>query len=65
MLRDRGMRHNAALRKLARSWIRILFRVWKTRIPFDCTRYIETLKRRIPQIIPYLENPKFTTKPLA
>ena len=33
MLRDRGMKHNAALRKLARSWIRILFRVWQTRVP--------------------------------
>src|SRR5262249_15879717 len=28
MLRDRGMKHHAAIRKLARSWIRILFRVW-------------------------------------
>jgi transposase len=38
MLRDRGMKHHAALRKLARSWIRILFRVWQTRTPFDCDR---------------------------
>ena len=65
LLRDRGMRHNAALRKLARSWIRILYRVWKTRTPFDCDRYIETLKRRTPEIMPYLENPEFSTKPLA
>lgn len=56
MLRDQGMKHHAALRKLARSWIRILYRVWQTRIPFDCGRYIETLKRRLPGIIPYLEN---------
>ena len=58
MLRDRGMKHNAALRKLARSWIRILFRVWQTGTPFDCDRYIETLKQRCPEIIPYLAQEK-------
>jgi len=58
MLRDRGMKHHAALRKIARSWIRILFRVWKTRVPFDCQRYIETLKKRCPEIIPYLADQK-------
>ncbi len=53
-LKARGMKHNAAIRKLARSWIRILFRIWKTGIPFNCDRYIENLKRRNPDIIPYL-----------
>ena len=51
MLRDRGMKHHAAIRKLARSWIRILFRVWKTGTPFDCDRYIAQLKQRCPEII--------------
>jgi len=55
MLRDRGMKHHAALRKLARSWVRILFRVWQTRIPFDCDRYIAQLQQRCPEITPYLE----------
>jgi transposase len=54
MLRDRGMKHHAALRKLARSWIRILFRVWQSRVPFDCDRYIAKLQQRCPEIIPYL-----------
>ena len=54
MLRDRGMKHHAALRKLARSWIRILFCVWQTRTPFDCDRYLAQLKQRCPEIIPYL-----------
>ncbi|TWU20352.1 IS110 family transposase [Bythopirellula polymerisocia] len=58
MLRDRGMKHHAALRKLARSWIRILFRVWQTRTPFDCDRYIEQLQQRCPEIKPYLEMQK-------
>lgn len=54
MLRDRGMKHHAAVRKLARSWIRILFRVWQTREPFDCDRYIAKLQQRCPEITPYL-----------
>ena len=54
MLRDRGMKHHAAIRKLARSWIRILYRVWQTRIPFDADRYLATLQRRCPEITPYL-----------
>ena len=55
MLRDRGMKHHATLRKIARSWIRILFRVWQTGIPFDCDRYIVQLQQRCPEITPYLE----------
>jgi hypothetical protein len=55
MLRDRGMKHNAAIRKIARSWIRILFRVWQTRVPFDCERYINQLQQRCPEITKYLE----------
>ena len=54
LLRDRGMKHHAAIRKIARSWIRILFRVWKTRVPFDCDRYIANLKQRCPETVPYL-----------
>ena len=58
MLRDKGMKHNAALRKIARSWIRILFRVWRTRVPFDCERYIVQLQKRCPEITPYLAERK-------
>jgi len=54
LLRDRGMKHHAALRKIARSWIRILFRVWKTRVPFNCDRYIAKPQQRCPEIVPYL-----------
>jgi transposase len=54
LLRDRGMKHHAALRKIARSWIRILFRVWKTRTPFDSDRYIAKLQQRCPEITKYL-----------
>jgi len=58
MLRDGGMKHNAALRKIARSWIRILFRVWQTGVPFDCDRYIAQLQQRCPEITPYLAEQK-------
>ncbi len=54
MLRDKGMKHNAAIRKLARSWIRILFRVWQTETPFNCDRYLARLKQRCPEITQYL-----------
>lgn len=54
MLRDHGMKHHAAIRKIARSWIRILFRVWQTRTPSECDRYIAKLKLRCPEISRYL-----------
>jgi hypothetical protein len=53
-LRDRGMKHNAAIRKIARSWIRILFRVWQTGQPFDCDRYLARLLNRNPELANFL-----------
>jgi len=53
--RSRGMQHHAALRKLATRWIRILFRVWKTRTPYDPIAYLATITRKNPTIIPFLE----------
>lgn len=55
--RSRGMKHHAALRKLARSWIRILFRVWKTRTPYDPARYLEAVTAKNPALVPFLETP--------
>lgn len=37
--KQRGLKHHAILRKLARCWIRILWRVWISRIPYDDARY--------------------------
>lgn len=48
MLRDGGMKHRAAFRKFARSWLRILFRVWQTGEPFDCERYFANLRISCP-----------------
>jgi transposase len=44
--RARGNHHHAALRALAYKWIRILFRCWKERRPYDEETYIEALRRR-------------------
>jgi len=44
--RARGNDHHAALRALAYKWIRILFRCWKERRPYDESQYIEALRRR-------------------
>ena len=41
--RARGKDHHAAVRALAYKWIRILFRCWKTRQPYDPQRYLAAL----------------------
>jgi transposase len=38
--RARGHGHHAALRALANVWLRILFRMWKTRKPYDEARFL-------------------------
>jgi transposase len=55
MQRQRGMKHHAALRKLATRWIRILFRVWKTRKAYDPAAYLINIVKKNPAIIPFLE----------
>jgi transposase len=44
--KQRGKSHHAALRALAYKWIRILFRCWKTRTPYDETLYCKSLRLR-------------------
>ena len=44
--RDRGKDHHAAVRALAFKWIRIVFRCWQDRIPYDNARYVQSLHRR-------------------
>ncbi len=48
------MKHDAAIRKIARSWIRILFRIWQTGQHFDCDRYLTGLLRRNPDLAKFL-----------
>ncbi|GMR17270.1 MAG: IS110 family transposase [Gammaproteobacteria bacterium] len=44
--RDKGSSHNAALRALAFKWIRILYRCWETRTPYDEAKYLKALQDR-------------------
>jgi len=42
----RGKSHNVAVRALAFKWIRIVFRCWKDRKPYDESTYLNALKKR-------------------
>lgn len=44
--RERGMSRHAALRALAFKWIRILFRCWQDRRPYDESHYLSALQKR-------------------
>ena len=44
--RQHGASHHAAVRALAYKWIRVLYRCWKTRTPYDETVYLQALRRR-------------------
>ena len=41
-----GKKYNTVIRALAFKWIRILFRCWKDRTPYDDNKYMEILKKR-------------------
>jgi len=42
---ERGKEHNAALRSLAFKWVRIIFRCWQERQPYDERRYLDALAK--------------------
>jgi transposase len=42
--RKQGAEHHAAIRSLAYKWLRILYRCWKDRTPYDEDRYLKALK---------------------
>jgi len=44
--RDKGCTYQAAVRALAFKWIRILYRCWQTRTPYNESVYLNALKRR-------------------
>ena len=57
--RDKGVRHHAAVRALAFKWIRILYRCWKDRTPYNETRYLQSLRlRHAPKDSPSPQNPE-------
>ena len=44
--RAAGKHHQATLRALAFKWIRILWRCWQDRVPYDEKRYLASLRQR-------------------
>jgi len=44
--RENGKSHQTAIRSLAFKWIRILYRCWKKKVPYDESIYLNALKRR-------------------
>lgn len=44
--RQHGASHHTAVRALAYKWIRILYRCWKTRTPYDESLYLDALRQR-------------------
>ncbi len=55
MKRAKGFKHNAAVRALAFKWIRIIFRMWKTRTEYSESFYIQQLRKTNSPIIQFLE----------
>lgn len=45
--RDRGKGHHAAVRSVAYKWMRILYRCWIDRAPYDPERHHQALSRRL------------------
>jgi transposase len=43
--KERGKEHHAAVRALAFKWMRILFRCWQDRVPYDEQKYLAALER--------------------
>src|SRR5216683_2332428 len=54
--RDKGKAHQAAVRALAFKWIRILYRCWQDRTPYDESAYLQALKRRNAPLLHNLAN---------
>jgi transposase len=45
MQRAKGKAHNAAVRALAFKWIRIIWKCWQTRLPYNEVIYLESLRK--------------------
>jgi hypothetical protein len=54
--RDKGKAHQAAVRALAFTWLRIRSRCWQERTPYDASIYLQALKRRNAPLLHNLAN---------
>ncbi len=50
--RQKGASHQMAVRALAFKWIRILYRCWQSRTPYNETIYLQALQRRGSNLVP-------------
>jgi len=55
--RDKGASYEKAVRALAFKWIRILYRCWQDRTPYDESKYLAALRRRGSPVLKYLADP--------
>lgn len=58
LLRAKGHKFHAAVRALAYKWLRILFRCWQTRTPYNETRHLHRLQQTNSPILKFLPNPQ-------
>jgi transposase len=55
--RAKGKGHYAAIRSLAYKWIRIIYRCWQERVPYDEEKYLEALHRSHSSLLQHLSPP--------
>lgn len=61
MMRDRGLKHHAAVRSLAFKWIRILYRCWQLRTTYNEVHYFQHLYQRKSPLLKFMgTNPEPT-----
>lgn len=56
MQRSKGKSHQAAVRALAFKWIRIIYRCWQTRTPYNEVKYLEKLREKGSPLLSYAAN---------
>ncbi len=50
----KGASHQTAVRALAFKWLRVLYRCWQSRTPYDESKYLEALRRRGSPLLKHL-----------
>lgn len=53
--RSQGQGHHQAVRMLAFKWIRIIYRCWRDRVPYDESHYLKSLAQRGSPILQFLK----------
>ena len=56
--RQRGKSRTAAIRALAFKWIRVLYRCWQSRTPYDEARYLAALRQHDAPLLALLPQPQ-------